>query len=315
MNILVTGASGFVGRTLLPLLQSAGNRVRGAVRREHLFPGGVESCVVGDVGPATDWHEALTGMDAVVHLAARVHVMHDAESDPIAAFRAVNVAGTEHLARSAATAGVRRFIYLSSVKVNGEATTEQPFREMDAPAPEDAYGVSKWEAELALHRVALETGLEVAIIRPPLVYGPGVGANFLRLVRALDRGLPMPLGSLSNRRSLIYVGNLVDAIIACLENPAAAGKTYLVSDGEDLSTPELVRGIASALDRPARLIPVPPALLRLGGRLLGKGKEVDRLLGSLTVDSGAICSDLGWAPPFSLTQGLEATAGWYRQQQ
>lgn len=309
-TVLVTGANGFVGRAVRTVLRQAGHATLPAVRR----PSGLaEERVVGDIDPATDWRAALSGVESVVHLAARVHVMNDSAMDPLTAFRSINTAGTLNLARQCAAAGVRRFVFVSSVKVNGEERAA-PYTEADAPAPEDAYALSKWEAEQGLRQIAAETGLEVVILRPPLVYGPGVGANFLALLRAVARGMPLPLGAIDNRRSLIYVGNLAAAILCCLEHPAAAGKTFLVSDGEDVSTSGLVRRMAAALGRPARLLPVPPALLRFAARLAKKSALAIRLLDSLTVDSSAIRRELGWSPPFTLDEGLRETAAWYLSQ-
>lgn len=306
-RVLVTGANGFVGQALCPWLENTGWAVKKAVRTAQ------DGCIaVGDIGQDTDWRTALDGMDAVVHLAARAHIMRDAVPDPLAVYRAINCAGAENLARQAAQSGVKRLVYVSSIKVNGESTTDHPFRSSDAPHPQDPYGVSKWEAEQALQRVAAETGLEIVILRPPLIYGPFVKANFLRLMNLIERGLPLPLGAVHNRRSLLYLGNLADAIRVCLTHPAAAGKTYLVSDGDPLSTAELVRRLAAALGKPALLPPVPPSLLRLAGLLTGKRAEVARLLDSLEIDGTAICHELDWQPPNTLEQGLAATAAWYR---
>lgn len=312
--VLVTGANGFIGSALCAELVHREYSVHGVVRElSRSIELRCEITTVGDIGSDTDWSRSLIGVDAIVHLAARVHVMQDTATDPLAEFRKVNVFGTERLAREAARAGVRRFVYVSSIKVNGESTDAHSgdFTEKNAPNPQDPYGVSKWEAEQAMHCVAQETGLEVVIVRPPLVYGPGVGANFLRLLRFVRKGVPLPFGAINNQRSLVYVGNLVDAIITCLEHPTAASQTYLISDGEDVSTPELIRRIAHALGRPARLLPVPPALLRVAGRLTGKSAEVDRLLDSLVIDSSKIRRGLGWKPPFTMEQGLQETADWY----
>lgn len=302
MTVLVTGANGFIGQALCPALAAAGFVVRRAVR------GGStpEAFAVGDIGPNTDWRAALAGCGAVVHLAARVHVMREATADTEAAFHAVNCEGTLNLARQAAAAGVRRFVFVSSIKVNGEGRAA-PYHEADAAAPRDAYARSKWAAEQGLWEISRETGLEGVVLRPPLVYGPGVGANFQRLLGWVARGWPLPFGRVDNRRSLLFVGNLADAIRACLSHPAAAGKTYLVSDGEDVSTPELLRRLAGALGRPARLSPVPPSWLAWVANLLGRGADLDRLLGSLAVDSGAIRRDLAWRPPHTLNQGLAET--------
>ncbi|MDO8313209.1 MAG: NAD-dependent epimerase/dehydratase family protein, partial [Sideroxyarcus sp.] len=263
----------------------------------------------------TNWADALRDVDVVIHLAARVHVMKDAAADPLAEFLKVNMQGTANLACQAAAAGVKRLVYVSSIKVNGERTAEtQPFADSDKPNPQDAYAISKWQAEQILQRVAQETGLEVVIVRPPLVYGPGVKGNFIRLLEAVDKGIPLPLASVCNKRSLIYLGNLVDALIVCASHPAAAGKTYLVRDGEDISIPDLVRQLAIGLGRPAKLFTQPVRLLRGLGRLFGKLESVERVVGSLRVNDDLIRKELGWKPRFTLQQGLQATALWYRAQ-
>lgn len=316
MRVLLTGATGFVGRALVPALLARGHAVRLALRREGGadFPGGgaIETVAVGELGPDTDWSAALAGIDAVIHLAARVHEVGE---DPAVARRrheTVNRAGTERLALAAREAGARRFVFLSTVKVHGEDSGAVTFTEADEPRPAGAYALSKWRAEQALSALAAGGAFGPVILRPPLVYGPGVKANFLSLMKAVDRGWPLPLGSARNRRSLIYVGNLVSAIVAGLEHPAAAGRTYLVADGAPVSTAELIRGIARALGRPARLLPVPEAALRLAGRLLGRADAIERLLGSLAVDDVRIRRELDWQPPYSFDQGLRATAEWYR---
>lgn len=316
-SILVTGANGFVGTALCNRLVAAGHRVRGALRRRDQLRtkvDGVDYVQVDEIGPDTNWSEALEGVSAVIHLAARVHVMHETAVDPLAAFRAVNVAGTRRLARAAAEMGVRRFVYASSIKVNGESTAKTPFTETDTPAPLDPYGVSKYEAEQALHQVAQETGLEVVTVRPPLVYGAGVGGNFLRLLWLVRHGVPLPLSLVDNLRSMIYLGNFVDALTVCTTHSGAAGQTFLVSDGEDVSTPDLFRALAAALGVPARLFPFPVTLLKLGGAILGRQGEVGRLIGSLQVDSSKIRNTLVWQPPYTLAEGLAATARWYHAQ-
>lgn len=289
-------------------------QVRCAVRDPAKFP--IEGCEVVEVaglGTNADWSEALQGVSTVIHLAARVHVMHDTSSDPLEEFRRINVAGTLHLARQAVANGVKRFVFVSSIKVNGEATAvEYPFREADSPAPCDSYGISKWEAEVGLRELAAQTGLEVVIVRPPLLYGPQVKGNFAQMLNVLGKGVYLPFASVWNQRSLIYVGNMADALILCAMHPAAANQTYLVCDGEDVSTPDLLRMAGMALGRPARLFPFPPLLLRLAGRLTGKSAQIERLLGSLRVDSGKIRRELNWTPPYTLQQGLRATAEWYR---
>lgn len=309
MKVLLTGATGFVGRELAGTLLGQRYALRGALRGKGSggqLAKGVESVVVGSIHGATDWKAALAGCNVVVHLAARVHVMDDAVSDPLAEFRAVNTQGTLNLARQAARAGAKRFVFISTIKVNGEGR-DAAYRETDTPAPEDAYAISKWEAEQGLWKIAQETGLEAVILRPPLVYGPGVKANFRRLLDTVARGWPLPLGAIDNRRSLLYLGNFVDAIRLCIEHPAAAGQTFLIDDGQPVSTPELVHAVARALGRPARLISVPARALMLAGALVGKRSAVDRLTGSLWVDSSLIRERLGWTPPYSMADGLAAT--------
>lgn len=307
-TILVTGASGFVGAALThKLRQSPDIAVRSAWRQAP--SAAADQFSIGDIGADTDWSQALQGVDVVVHCAARVHVMRDAGSaESLARFRQVNVAGTRRLALQAAEAGVRRVVLVSSVKVNGESTSgRQPYRHDEPPAPQDAYGISKHEAELALWEVARATGIEAVVVRPPLVYGPGVKANFHSLMRAVARGLPLPFGLTDNRRSMVYLGNLVDLLQRCATDPRAAGNTFLASDGSDMSTGELVRQLARAMHRPARLLPVPSALMQLAARILGKTAVADRVLGSLQIDIRHTCSTLDWQPPYTVAQGLQAT--------
>jgi nucleoside-diphosphate-sugar epimerase len=289
-RVLVTGANGFVGSTVCAALSRAGLLARAAMRSPESLPRPLngEVAIVGNIDAGTEWGPALAGMDAVVHLAGRVHVLNERFQDSLAEFRKVNVLGTERLARMAADRGVQRLIYASSIGVNGRVTRAQPFVEEDVPAPHNSYAISKWEAECVLRQVAAETGLEVVILRPPLVYGPGVKANFLRLMKLVDQGLPLPLGSVHNRRSLLYVGNLADAVIRCLEHPEAVGEVFLVSDGEDVSTPELVRHIAGVLHRPARLLPFPPRLLQATARLDKRLSAVEPLLNSLVADRKSV---------------------------
>lgn len=262
----------------------------------------------------TDWMVAVANVDQIVHLAARVHVMNDKSSDPLTEFRRVNVDGTANLARQAAAAGVRRFVYLSSIKVNGEFTQEgRPFTADDVPAPEDPYGVSKHEAEKLLRQIATETGMEVVIIRPPLGYGPGVKANFESMMRWLARGVPLPLAAVThNRRSLVALNNLVDLIMTCLSHPAAANQTFLVSDGEDLSTADLLRRMGAALGHPARLFYMPPSVLKLGAQVVNKPGIYQRLCGSLQLDITKTRRLLGWTPPVSVDEGIRCTAEGFR---
>lgn len=315
MRILVTGGSGFVGSALLQHLSACPDyQLRAALRSPSaasLLPSGVDAIQVGDMSPDTDWRSALTGMDTVVHCAARVHVMQETASDPLAQFRQVNVAGTLALARQARDAGVKRLVFLSSIKVNGEQTEPgHPFTADDAPAPVDPYGISKMEAEQALLALAAEGAMEVVVIRPVLVYGPGVKANFRAMMRWLEKGVPLPLGAIThNRRSLVALDNLVDLMTLCLHHPAAANEVFLVSDGEDLSTTGLLRRMAHAMGRPARLIPVPAKVIEWAARLLGKRAVAQRLCGSLQVDIGKTRSKLGWEPPCTLDAAFERVAG------
>jgi len=316
-KILVTGAGGFIGSAFCTKILAEGWQVRGTFRSESdvsRLPDGVEAVSIGSIDSDTKWDDALAGINTVVHLAARVHVMDDTYSDPLAEYRKVNVEGTKCLAVAAANAGVKSFIFISSVKVNGEGRASA-YTEDDEEAPVDPYGISKWEAEQELHKISQTTGIEVVILRPPLVYAPGVKANFLRLVKLTKFGIPLPLGCIKNRRSLIYIGNLIDAIITCMTNPNAAGKTYIVSDGEDVSTPELIRRIGAALGKRALLLPAPVWIMKMAGRITGKYDEVERLVGSLTVDISKICRELEWKPPFSMEHGLRETAKWYAKKQ
>lgn len=310
MTVLVTGANGFVGAALCARLAAQGLSVRAAVRSASGAPVGAEVVQSGDLEAGADWSAALKDVSEVVHLAARVHVMNEASADPLGAFRSVNVDGTASLARQAARAGVRRFVYMSSIKVNGEHTSPgHAFRAGDLPAPRDPYGVSKMEAEQALRQMALETGMELVIVRPPLVYGPGVRANFASLMRWLAHGVPLPLASITtNRRSLVALDNLIDLVLTCLSHPLAAGETFLVSDGEDLSTAELLIRLGQALGQPARLVPIPQGVLKLGAAVLGRPGIYQRLCGSLQVDIGPTCERLGWTPPVSVDLALLQTA-------
>jgi len=300
--ILITGASGFVGCRLGSRLEAEGRNVRCAVRN----PSPIENAVVvDDLGPDTQWNKALRDVNTVIHLAARVHVMRDTAVDPFAEFRRVNVAGTLNLARQVVAAGAKRFIFISTVKVNGEETTfGRPFTSEDLASPQDAYGISKHEAEEGLRHLAEDTGLEVVIIRPPLVYGPGVKGNFHSMMRWINKGIPLPLGAIHNQRSLIALDNLVDFIVTCIDHPAAANQTFLVADGEDLSTTDLLRRVGQAMGKPARLIPVPMSVLKFGARLLGKQAMAQRLCGNLQVDISKAREVLGWSPPVSVDEGL-----------
>lgn len=316
MKVLLTGATGFVGRGLLERLAAEpGLRLAVAVRSPlgGEFPG-VEVHPIDGLEGARDWRPTLRGVDVIVHAAARVHVMRETSADPLAAFRAINLQATLDLARQAAAAGVRRFIFISSVKVNGEATLPgRPFRADDAPAPADPYGVSKLEAERALAALAAETGLEVVVIRPPLVYGPGVGANFAALMRAVQRQVPLPFAWVRNKRSLVSRDNLVDLVRVCLAHERAANQVFLASDDDDLSTAELCRHLAVALGVPSRQLPVPEFLLHGAAALLGRREQAQRVLGSLQVSVDKNRELLGWRPPVGVAQALAVTASWYRE--
>jgi nucleoside-diphosphate-sugar epimerase len=310
--VLVTGATGFIGGHLLPSLY--GNHVRVALRSggPDRVPG-YEAVCVGNVARDTEWARALAGVRCVVHMAAHVHVMK-ASVDDRAQFHEVNALGTERLALAAAAAGVKRFVFLSSIKVNGEETTERAFSASDVPHPEDDYGISKWEAEQRLFRVAESSAMEVVVLRPTLVYGPGVRGNFLKLLSAVHAGVPLPLGSIVNARSMLNVWNLCDLIVRMVEAPGIGSGVFLASDGVDLSTPELIRRIAAAMGRPARLLPVPLSLLKLAATLTAMGSSVQRLCGSLTVDMTSTRESFAWSPRVSVDQALMLTSRWYIDQ-
>lgn len=310
-GVLVTGASGFVGGALVKCLADADRyRVVAAVRNPDVdLPMAAEFVRVDGLGPDTDWQAALGGISVVVHCAARVHVMDDRSADPLLEFRRINVEGTLNLAHQAAEAGVKRFIFISSIKVNGEGTSPStPYRREDIPEPIDPYGISKREAEEGLREIAAVSGVEVVVIRPPLVYGPGVTANFLSMMRWLHRGVPLPLGAIHNKRSLVAKDNLVDLISTCIDHPAAGNEIFLASDGEDLSTTALLRRLGQALGKPARLLPVPAWLLTGGAALLGKKAIAQRVCGNLQLDISHTRDVLGWEPPVSVDAGLQRTA-------
>ncbi len=320
MKLLVTGANGFVGQALCEHLAAQQNRVTALVRDVktlsiyELTTQNIRR-LEADFTDVSGFQNHLAGLDAVIHCAARVHQVNDTSADPLAAYREVNTQATLALANAAAEAGVKRFVFLSSVKVNGEFTQPgQPFR-ADQAAPQDPYGISKWEAEQGLREIAARTGMEVVIIRPPLVYGPSVKANFLTMMRWLHRGIPLPLGAIKNQRSLVALPNLVDFIALCLTHPKAANQTFLISDQDDVSTTDLLRGLGDALHRPARLLPLPQGLLKLGLKAIGKGSVAQRLCGDLTVDSSPATELLGWKPPLTVQQGLQFTAEHFRRQQ
>ena len=309
MRVLVTGANGFVGRALCGRLAEDAHAVVPAVRGACGLAGEV---IVGDIDGEPAWRSALGNCDAVVHLAARVHVMHDTAINPLTVYRATNTDATLNLARQAAKVGAKRFVYLSSIKVNGEATeSDRPFHADDPPVPEDAYAISKYEAEQGLMVIAKETGMEVVIIRSPLVYGPGVKGNFASLVKWVRKGLPLPFGALKNKRSLVALDNLVSFIALCADcekSPTAANKVFLISDGEDVSTTELLRMVAMAYGKKVFFIPVPQSWLNIVAKMLGKAEVASRLLGSLVVDNSPARDVLGWHPVVTMEEQLRKMA-------
>jgi nucleoside-diphosphate-sugar epimerase len=313
-RVLVSGANGFVGKALCAELLRKRYSVRAAVRSATKQIDNVETVSVGDINGQTDWEKALPGIEVIIHLAARVHLMKDNAINPLDAYRKVNVEGTINLARQARNAGVQRFIFISSIKVNGEATQPgHPYTAEDRPAPLDSYGISKLEAENALRQLADETGMEVVIIRPPLVYGPNVKANFYRMMQWLEKGVPLPLGIIHNKRSLVSRDNLVDLIITCITHPAAANQTFLAGDDEDLSTTELLQRMGKALGKPAKLFPIPIWVLNLGATLLGRRDMAQRLCSSLQVDISKADTLLSWRPPVTVENALKETAVDYLQ--
>jgi nucleoside-diphosphate-sugar epimerase len=308
-KMLITGASGFVGQALCHTLRDLGTTFTPVTRaRLAAFSNAIS---IGNIDASTDWLAILKSIDTVVHLAARVHLLKDLSSDKLSDYRIANVDSTLNLARQCAQTGVKRLIYLSSVKVNGEATTTRPFFASDKPAPQDPYGVSKFEAEQGLKQIASETGLEVVIIRPPLVYGPRVKANFLQMMGLVKRGVPLPFANIENRRSLVFVGNLVDLIVQSVKNDNAAGQIFMVSDGHDVSTEDLIRAIAAAMNKRPMLLPVPSAVLHGLANLVGKKAIAERVLGSLQVDIAHTLDTLHWSPPYSFEYGIEQTVKYF----
>ncbi|MDB5775631.1 MAG: hypothetical protein JWP38_1764 [Herbaspirillum sp.] len=308
-SILVTGASGFVGGALTRHLLARGTAVLAPLRCGTIAGNRLS---LPDLSKNAQWQNLLIGVDAVVHTAARVHVMNERVEDPLAAFREVNVDGALTLAQQAAEAGVRRFIFISSIKVNGEMTAlNQAFSADDVPSPQDFYGISKAEAEAGLQQIARDTDMEVVVIRPPLVYGPGVKANFQSMMRWVHAGIPLPFGRIENRRSFLALDNLIDLITLCIDHPAAANRTFLAADGEDLSTPEWLRRIALALHTKSRLLPVPTRFLSMGASIIGKPEIAQRLCSSLQIDISAARDLLAWCPPLTVADGLRQTAQWF----
>ncbi|MGY6156155.1 UDP-glucose 4-epimerase family protein [Paraburkholderia graminis] len=313
-HMLLSGANGFVGRSLARVLLDAGHTVTGLVRQQGACADGAREWVHSDKdfdGLAGAWPHQLRP-DCVVHLAARVHIMDDKSADPDAAFQATNVDGALRVAAAAQQRGVRRFVFVSSIKASAESDHGQPLRESDPPRPEDAYGRSKLSAERALRRFGQQTGMEIVVVRPPLVYGPQVRANFLRLLDAVWRGTPLPIGAVDARRSMVYVGNLADALAQCATDSRAVGQCFHVADATDLTVADVVRTLARQMHRPVRLVPVPPALLRLAGKLTGRTAQIDRLTCSMRIDTSHIRETLDWRPPVSSEKALAITADWYR---
>ncbi len=312
--ILLTGHSGFIGSNLAKALLRHGYRMRAAGRRNAQAPYH-DFCKVGCIDINTDWSSCLRDIETVIHLAARVHILDDQATDPLSEFRKTNTEATLNLARQAAKSGIRRFIYISTIKVNGQQTPcGIPFTENDPPQPEDHYALSKLEAENGLYEIAAQTGMEVVVIRPPLVYGPGVKANFLRMLELLYSGLPMPFGAINNQRSLLYIENLIDLIMVCIEHPNAANQLFLAADGEDLSTAELLKRLSLFLGKPARLFKIPNWVMETGLKVAGKSDLATRLCGSLQVDISKAKKMLSWKPPYSVDEGLEKTASWFLEQ-
>lgn len=315
MRVLVTGGGGFIGRHVVNDLSARGHDVRASSNAPHsLFPLSVEVVPPTMTTQEIVWGECVGSMDVVIHLAARAHVLREQSVEPLEEFRRVNVRATVELARQAAAAGVRRFIFISSIGVNGTATTGKPFTAEDSPSPTELYAVSKWEAEQQLRAIAATSSMEITIVRLPLVHGPHVRGNFLRLLRLVDLGVPLPFASIRNLRSYLGIGNLCDFLACCLSHPAAAGELFLLADGEDLSTPCLLTELAAAMHRRARLYPCPPAPLRALAALIGRSSELQRLTSSLQVDCSRARELLGWTPPNNSRTGVAAMAAWYQSQ-
>lgn len=313
-RVVITGASGFIGGHLCRAFRENGFQVVACImtpEEKVSLPYGVETVISGAIDAYTDWTKVLKNRDVIVHLAARVHVMRESSASPLSEFRKTNTAGTANLARQAAAAGADRLVFMSTVGVNGNDSGNNPYTESDAPQPHNPYSISKYEAEQLLWRISEETGMKVVVVRAPLVYGPGNPGNFLSLLRVVRKGFPLPFASVRNLKSFLYVGNLVSALMLCCSHSASPGNTYLVSDAENVSTPELLRLLADAIGCPSRVFPVHPGIIRAVGRLAGRIDAVDRLLCSLMVDSGKISRDLSWKPPFTLKEGLKKTAEWY----
>lgn len=313
MKLLLTGGSGFLGSRVYEVAKTQGLEARCVVRKPML---GDSAVIVAEINSQTDWSGAFEGIHCVVHCAARVHQMNESATNALEAYREVNTLGTLNLARQAAQAGVKRFIFISSIKVNGEySQLDHQFQPDLAHIPDDPYGLSKYEAEVQLRELAKETGIEVVIIRPPLVYGPGVKANFLSMMRWVEKGIPLPLGAIHNRRSLVYVDNLVDLILTCCKHPEAAGETFLISDGQDVSTTQLLKAVALSMNKRARLIPIPMSIIEFAAQVIGKPQISQRLCGSLEVDISHTRKILDWEPPVTFEQGIKRTVQAYLDSQ
>jgi len=315
-KILITGSTGFVGQKLCKKLISANYSIREAVRSNSEKQLGIKEIFnVGEIDKSTNWSASLQDIDCVIHCAARAHVMNENKLDTLATYRKVNVDGTRNLAEQCAKAGVKRLIFLSSIKVNGEKTKVSfSFRHDDNPKPEDAYGISKWEAELALQKVSKKYGIEIVIIRAPLVYGPNVKGNFLKLINIAARRIPLPISRVNNVRSFVGVENLIDLISCCIKHPAAAGKIFLVSDNKDMSTPELLKKIGKAMGKCQYFIPLPVSILQFLGAIIGKSSEIERLVSNLQVDCNNTFEVLGWRPPVNSDDAITETIKWYLNQ-
>ena len=314
MKVLVTGVNGFIGKTLCPRLIADKYDVIGTVRHKEIVPGitgKIQIFETGEIDGQTKWEDALRGCDAVIHLAARVHIMAKGVKIQKKLYERINVDGTTNLVRQSIKNDIKRFVFISTVKVNGEGKNS-PYRDTDIPLPQDYYSESKYNAEEQIKEIANHSTMDYVIIRPTLVYGPYVKANFLNLIRIIDHGFPLPFASITNKRGIIYIENLIDAILLCLQHPKAARQTYLISDEQNVSTPQLIRLIAAALKKNPHLFRFPLRILNFTGNLARRRKVTDRICGSLTVDMSKINNELGWRPRFTLEEGLKKTINWYR---
>jgi nucleoside-diphosphate-sugar epimerase len=315
MKICVTGASGFIGKALCVQLLKEQYSVVATVRNAKLpslsTQKNLKISEIANIDINSNWSETLSGINCIIHCAARVHVMKESEVDALSVYRQINVEGTRNLAKQAFSAGVKRLIFLSSIKVNGENTNRSYFKHTDTPLPKDAYGISKWEAEQVLQEISKQTGLEVVIVRVPLIYGKEVKGNFLHLLNIVAKGIPLPFSKVKNLRSFLGLDNLINFLIHCIHHPKASGQTFLLSDGEDISTCDLIKKLAKSMQKPLRLFPVPISFLRFFGKMLGKSLEMDRAIDSLQIDSSFTFKFLGWKPTTTTNEGLHKTVQWY----